>query len=580
MAKTRASLAKDSAGVTKVPTGIRGLDEITGGGLPEGRTTLVCGGPGTGKTLLGAEFVVRGARDMGAPGVFMSFEETVEELKQNVASLGFGLDALERDGLVSLDNVRTERADIEETGEYDLEGLFVRLGYAIDSVNAKRVVLDSLKMLFSALSNQSILRAEIRRLFRWLSDRGVTALVTAERGEGRLTRYGLEEYVSDCVLSLDNRVERQLATRRLRIVKYRGSAHGTDEYPFILTKSGYSVLPITSLELRHTASTRLLSSGVERLDALLGGGYYEGSSILVSGTAGTGKTTLGALLADAACGRNERVLFLAFEESPAQLVRNMRSISLDLQRWVDKGMLRLQSRRPTTYGLESHLADMHEVVETFDPKVVVVDAISAFRGDPDEVTAMLARLVDHLKSRGTSSLFTTLTHRDEDVGAAGLGISSAIDAWISLRSVESNGERNRLLEVIKSRGMAHSNQVREFFLSDSGLDLRDVYTGLKGVALGSARLAAEAHERNDQARREAELDRRRRAVEAKRAALEAQIAAMRADLDYQISELDSAGGEEEARSGRELNSRALIAAERRADTAPAQGRLPDDDGSS
>jgi circadian clock protein KaiC len=575
MAKTEASRGSSAAGVTKAPTGIRGLDEITAGGLPEGRTTLVCGGPGTGKTLLGAEFLARGARDMGAPGVFMSFEETSDELKQNVASLGFDLDALERDGLVSLDHVRMHRDEIEETGEYDLEGLFVRLGYAIDSINAKRVVLDTLEALFSALSNQFILRAEIRRLFRWLNDRGMTALVTAERAEGRLTRHGLEEYVSDCVLLLDNRVERQLATRRLRIVKYRGSAHGSDEYPFILTKTGYSVLPITSMELRHTTSTRLLSSGVERLDNMLGGGYFEASSILMSGTAGTGKTSLGALFADAACGRDERVLFLAFEESPAEVVRNMRSIDLDLQRWIDHGPLRLQARRPTSYGLESHLAEIHEAVETFDPNVVIVDPISAFRGDADQITAMLARLVDYLKGRGISSLFTTLARRDEDVGAAGLGISSVIDTWISLRNVESNGERNRLLEVVKSRGMAHSNQVREFLITDSGVDLRDVYTGLDGIALGSARVGAEARERTERARREAELQRRRRAVEAKRAALEAQIAAMRADLDYEISEVDLAAREEEARSSGELDSRAVIEAARRADTAPARGRAPD-----
>lgn len=578
MAKTEASRARGTVGVIKVPTGIRGLDEITEGGLPQGRTTLVCGGPGTGKTLLGAEFLVRGARDMGEPGVFMSFEETTDELKQNVASLGFELDALERDGLVSLDHVRTQRGEIEETGEYDLEGLFVRLGYAIDSINATRVVIDTLEALFSALSNQFILRAEMRRLFRWLNDRGMTALVTAERGEGRLTRYGLEEYVSDCVLLLDNRVERQLATRRLRIVKYRGSGHGPDEYPFIVTKAGFSVLPITSMDLKHTASTRRLSSGLERLDTMLGGGYYEGSSVLVSGTAGAGKTSVGALFADAACRRDDRVLFLAFEESPAQVVRNMGSIGLDLQGWIDNGRLRLQAHRPTAHGLESHLAELHEAIEEFDPKIVVVDPIGAFRGDADEITAMLARLLDYLKRRGVSSLFTTLTRRDEDVGDSGLGISSVIDTWISLRHVESNGERNRLLDVIKSRGMAHSNQVREFIISDRGMELQDVYTGLEGMALGSARTAAEAHERSEQARRGAARDRHRRAVEAKRAAVEAQIAAMRADLDYEIAELDRAGREEQARSSRERDDRAGIAAGRRADAPPAPGTTRGDRG--
>jgi circadian clock protein KaiC len=372
MAKSGARRRTQVTGLAKAPTGIAGLDEITGRGLPRGRTGLVCGGPGTGKTLLGVEFLVRGARDLGDPGVLMSFEETTDELKQNVASLGFDLGGLERAGVVSLDHVHLQRSEIEEIGEYDLEGLFVRLGYAIDSIGAKRVVLDTLEALFSSLSNEFILRAEIRRLFRWLNDRGLTTVVTAERGEGRLTRYGLEEYVSDFVLLLDNRIERQLATRRARIVKYRGSTHGADEYPFLLTEKGFSVLPITAMRLRHGAPSALVSSGVERLDTMLGGGFYEGSSVLVSGSPGAGKTSIAALFADAACRRGQRALYFSFEESAAQILRNMRSIALDLQRWVDRGLLRVIAQRPASSGLEAHLVELSAACVEFGPSVVAV----------------------------------------------------------------------------------------------------------------------------------------------------------------------------------------------------------------
>jgi circadian clock protein KaiC len=564
--------------LAKAATGITGLDEITGGGLPRGRTSLVCGGTGTGKTLMAAEFLVRGARDLGEPGVFMSFEETTEELKQNVASLGFDLDGLERAGLVSLDHVRMQRTEIEETGEYDLEGLFVRLGYAVDSIGAKRVVLDTLEALFSSLSNEFILRAEIRRLFRWLNDRELTTVVTAERGDGTLTRYGLEEYVSDFVLLLDNRIERQLATRRARVVKYRGSAHGADEYPFLLTEKGFSVLPITAMRLRHAAPTTVVSSGIERLDSMLGAGFYQGSSVLVSGSPGSGKTSIAARFVDAACRRRERALYFAFEESPAQILRNMRSIGLDLQRWVDRGLLRVEAQRPTSSGLESHLVELSTACEEFAPKVVVVDPISSFRGPEDEITAMLARLVDHFKVRALTSLFTTLTRGHAQIGAAGLGVSSVIDTWISLRNVEVNGERNRLLDIVKSRGMAHSNQVREFVISDSGVDLRDVYTGLEGMALGSARIAAEARERAEQADRDEDIARRRRKMDSRRAVVEAQIAALRAELETDLVEVERGESEEQERAVREREDRAAIAARRRADQPaprPTRRRSPD-----
>ena len=362
----------------KAPTGIQGLDEITGGGFPRGRPTLVCGSAGAGKTLLSAEFLVRGAMEYDEPGVFMAFEETAAELAQNVRSLGFDLEELEKRKKLAVDFVRIERSEIDETGDYDLEGLFIRLGAAIDSIGAKRVVLDTIENLFAGLQNQGILRAELRRLFRWLKDRGLSAVITAERGEGALTRHGLEEYVSDCVILLDHRVTDQISTRRLRIVKYRGTSHGTNEYPFLIDEDGFSVLPVTSLGLEHQVSEERISSGVPRLDTMLGGqGFYRGTTILASGTAGTGKTSLAAHFVDAACERGERCLYFSFEESPAQLIRNMRSIGLNLEKWSKKGLVQFHSSRATFYGLEMHLAIIHKIVQEFEPKAVVFDPIGS-----------------------------------------------------------------------------------------------------------------------------------------------------------------------------------------------------------
>lgn len=459
----------------KAPTGIAGLDEITGGGLPQGRPTLICGSAGCGKTLMAMEFLVRGATQYGEPGVFMSFEESAEELTQNVRSLGFDLDDLVASNQLVVDYVHVERSEIEETGEYDLEGLFIRLGYAIDSIGARRVVLDTLEVLFGGLSNQGILRAELRRLFRWLKDKGVTAVITGERGEGALTRYGLEEYISDCVILLDHRVSEQLAIRRLRIVKYRGSLHGTNEYPFLIDERGIEVLPVTSLGLEHEVSTERISTGIPALDGMLGGqGYYRGSSILISGGAGSGKTTLATRFVDAACRRGERCAYFAFEESKGQIIRNMRSIGTDLAPWVERGLLRFEASRPTLHGLERHLVLIHKLIRDFQPQVVVVDPVTNFLsvGSSADVKSMLLRLIDFLKVQQITLLFTSLTHGIE-TEETDVGISSLIDTWLLLRQVEVDGERIRGLSVRKSRGMAHSHQVRELVFSEHGIELTE-----------------------------------------------------------------------------------------------------------
>jgi circadian clock protein KaiC len=522
------AVAQPSLSLPKARTGIDGLDEITGGGLPQGRPTLVCGGPGCGKTLLAMEFLVRGATEFGEPGAFIAFEETPEELAQNVRSLGFDLDRLVEEKKIALDYVRIEPAEIEETGEFDLEGLFLRLGLAIDAIGAKRVVLDTIEALFGGFGNQAILRAELRRLFRWLKDRGVTAIITGERGEGSLTRQGLEEYVSDCVILLDHRVTDQVSTRRLRIVKYRGTHHGTSEYPFIIDEKGFSVMPVTSLQLDHETSDERIPSGIADLDVMLGGkGYYRGSSILVSGTAGTGKTTLAASFAHATAKRGERVLYLAFEESPRQLVRNMKSVGLDLQPLVDKGLIRMHASRPTFHGLEMHLVQIHKMVQEFEPAAVIIDPISNFSsgGTVADAQMMLLRLIDFLKSLQVTTLMTHLTSGGRAMEATDVGISSIIDTWLLVRDIELGGERNRGLYVLKSRGMKHSNQIREFVITSQGIDLLDVYVGPEGVLTGSMRAAQEARERAAALAVEEEIAAKQRELDHLRATLEVQAQA-------------------------------------------------------
>lgn len=557
-------------GLQKEPTGIPGFDEITSGGLPAGRPTLVCGSAGAGKTLFALEFLVRGALLYNEPGVFISFEESDQELATNVASLGFDLNELVAQKKLVLDYVFIERSEIEETGEYDLEALFLRLGHAIDSIGAKRVVLDTLEALFSALPNEAIVRAELRRLFRWLKQKGVTAVITGERGEGTLTRYGLEEYVADCVIVLDHRVQNQISTRRMRIVKYRGTSHGTNEYPFFIDEKGFSVLPITSLGLTHNAPTEYISTGIERLDTMLNGnGFYRGSSILVSGTAGTGKSTLAAHFIEAACARGERALFFAFEESQDQIIRNMRSVSVDLERFVKKGLLNFQNARPSAWGLEVHLAMIHKTIASFNPRVVVVDPITNFLsvGDQIETKAMLTRLIDCLKTRQITGMFTSLTSAQSEIEDSEVGVSSLMDAWLLVRTIESNGERNRGLYILKARGIAHSNQVREFLLTTHGIELIDAYVGSEGVLMGSARSSQLARERAAEVDRELATARKQRELRRKQDIYEAQLQALKghyeSERDAILQELD----EEQKRLRVAADQRLEIARLRKADNS-------------
>lgn len=531
-------------GLRKIPSGISGLDALTNGGLPYGRTTLVCGAAGCGKTMFGIDFLVNGSQLHGDPGVYLMFEENVRELTDNVHSMGLDLDRLQKEGKILLEHVRVDRNDLEESGEFDLEGLFIRLDHAVKKVGAKRIVLDTLDVLFQGFSNQLVLRGEFRRLFSWFKARGLTALITAESGPNTLTRNGFEEYVADCVIYLDHRVKDQVSTRLLRIIKYRGSSHGTNEYPFVIGKAGLWVYPATSLKLDHKASTEIVSTGIPKLDMMLGaGGLYRGTSILISGTPGTGKSTMGAIFAHGACSRGERCILFAYEESPDQLIRNMRSTGLDLGQWVEKGLLHIHSTRPALHGLEQHLVQMHDVIDEFKPNVVVVDPISNFSMDREsrELKSMLMRLIDLLKNREITGVFTSLTQSNaENLEETQLGVSSLMDTWLLLRNLETNGERTRTLFIMKSRGMGHSNQVREFILSDKGVDLVDVYLGMGRVLTGTARLVQENADRAaEELRQQGQVYLLKR-MENKRHALEASIRGLQAQAEEDQAELELA----------------------------------------
>lgn len=553
-------------GIAKAPTGIVGLDEITGGGFPKGRPTLVCGAAGCGKTLLAMEFLVRGAAQFGDPGVFVAFEETDRELTENVRSLGFDLDKLKRKKLLAIDHIRIDRSEIAETGEFDLDGLFLRLADAIDTVGAKRIVLDTIETLFGGFENQAILRSELQRLFRWLKDRGVSAVITAERGNGTLTRQGLEEYVSDCVILLDHRVDEQVATRRIRIVKYRGTSHGTNEYPFLIDESGIEVLPITSAGLDHPAPTERVSTGIEALDEMLGGGgLYRGSTVLISGTAGTGKSSLGAALAEAAGKRNERTLYFAFEESPRQIIRNMKTIGIDLQPLVKKGLLQFVASRPTAHGLEAHLTTIHKHLREFAPQMVVIDPITNFvsTGRAGEVQAMLTRLIDTLKTSAAITVMTSLTAGGRNQEATEVGVSSLVDTWMVLRDIELNGERNRGMFVLKSRGMAHSNQIREFLVTGRGLRLVDAYLGSEGVLTGSARLAQEARDQAAVRLGKEDVERKQREIKQRWSAFDARVTALRTELELELSALQREIDQDIARAKQVQSDRVAMSVSRR-----------------
>jgi len=580
MAQKKKARRPASKTLPKALTGIQGLDEITGGGLPRGRPTLISGGAGSGKTLFGMEFLVRGATQYNEPGVFISFEETIPELTKNVASLGFDLDRLVADKKLFMDHVFISRSEFAESGEYDLDGLFIRIADAVQRVGARRVVLDTIETLFGELPNPAILRAEIRRLFGWLKQKQLTAVMTAERDQSdKLTRHGIEEFVSDCVILLDHRTREEISTRRLRIIKYRGSTHGANEYPFLIDEQGISVLPISSLGLDHAATEERISSGIARLDGMLGGkGFYRGSSILISGTAGTGKTSVVAHLVDAACRRGERCLFFAFEESPRQIIRNLRSIGIDLEPWVRKGLLLFQAARSTYRGIEEHLLVTHKLISSFRPNIVVVDPVTNLISvsTPNEVRSMLTRLVDFLKTQGITSIYTSLTTGGGPLEASVVDISSLMDTWLLLKSIEVGGERNRALYVLKSRGMDHSNQIREFVISNDGVQLLDVYLGPEGVLTGSARLSQEEREKAAGTSRQQELEGRRRELERKRRILESRMVALRAEHEAEEEQIQQSISELELIGETLLQDRERMLRSRKADTSTykKEGRAP------
>jgi len=566
-----ATVAAPMTELEKCPTGIHGLDEVTGGGLPRGRPTLVCGDAGSGKTVLAIQFLVQGIRQFHEPGVFIAFEENPQDLATNMASMGVDLNQLCAENQLAIDWIHLDASEIEEAGEYDLEGLFIRIQCALQRVHARRIALDSIEALFSSLKDQGMLRSELRRLFAWMKDQQLTAIVTGERGEGRFTRHGLEEYVADCVISLDHRLSNQISTRHMQVIKYRGSAHGANQYPFLIGKTGLSVFPITSVGLDCPAPSEQISSGVPRLDAMLrGGGFFRGSTILISGAAGTGKSSLAAHFARAACERGERALYFAFEESREQIIRNMRSIGIDLAPWVERDLLRFHASRPSLCGLETHLAGIVAAVEEFAPSFIALDPMTDFIavGSQSEVKCMLTRLVDFLKMKQITGFFTSLTLADHSNEQSEAGISSLIDCWLLVRSLEQNGERTRALYLLKSRGMAHSSQVREFLLTNTGVDLVDVCVSAGGVLTGSARREYEARQQEARVRHKEVLARKKVHLERRRRDMEAQIETLRRQFEEEEAEMTAAMKNIMEADVRAKNDRDALTRSREYDLAP------------
>jgi circadian clock protein KaiC len=557
-------------GLPKAETGIRGLDEITGGGLPRNRATLVCGSAGTGKTLFAMEFLVRGAALHDEPGVFVCFEEREDDLVQNVLSLGFDLADLQRTGKLVIEEVRLDPEAMIESGPFDLDGLFIRLGAAIDEIGAKRVAFDTLEVLFNTVPNQSIVRNELKRLFDWLKVKGVTAIVTAERGDGELTRHGLEEYVADCVMVLNHVVYDLHSTRLLQIIKYRGSHHGTDQYPYLIDRDGISVLPITSLQLTYQAYEERVPSGIARLDTMLGGGFYRGSSILITGGTGTAKSSLAAAFLDATCSRGERALLVSFEESPSQVFRNMASIGIDLERHVRSGHLQIHAARASFHNLERHIVTIQDLVQGMSASAVVIDPITDLWtiGTFVQVRSAAIRLVDLFKSRGITAVLTAIGEISIHHDPADTGISSLMDASIGLVTIENSGERNRCMAVLKARGTAHSNQYREFEVTSDGLRILDAYVGKGQVLTGSARLSQYAHDREAVEAGHIDMQRRRLELQLKQRLAAVKMEAVKVEMNNLEAELDVFGREEKRTIAAGIGDVGAMALMRRADANP------------
>lgn len=551
--------------LAKCPTGIEGLDTLTNGGLPRNRLTLICGSAGSGKTSLGIEFLVQGIIKYDEPGLFITFEEKPQEIIENAASIGFDLEDLINKKKLFIEYIPVQEEEVMQSGDYTLEALFIRFEQVITSIAVKRVTLDTLDSIFASLGNTPVLRAEIYRLFNWLKQKNITSLVTSEAGITTLSRNGLEEYISDCVISLRTNIVSEVLTRFLRVVKYRGSKHGTNEYPFLITDIGINLFPITSNYLNNIVSTEFVSTGVKELDEMMDNkGYYRGSTVLVTGTAGTGKSSLAAVFSNSICQTGERCIYFTFEEMINQILRNMSSVNLNLQQWIDKDLLKFYAYRSPTYGLETHLLTIQNVIKEFKPHAVIIDPITNFDliGTELEIKSMMTRLIDFLKAQQITALFTSLATTIDPREQTEIGISSLIDSWLVLQNLEQAGERTRGITILKSRGIAHSNQIREFIITSNGIKLEKIYVGPNGILTGSARLDQEEQEKLHLLLQEKETLRRKKLLEHKKALLEAKIMALKSEFDADVEEIESLIMKEEIQNKRILETRSAMAKRR------------------
>ena len=474
---SKKNIAETELSITKLPkslTGIQGLDDITYGGIPQNRPTLLVGSIGTGKTIFAMEYIINGITMFNEPGVFMTFEEQTDELQINVTSMGYNLSKLIADNKIYLEHLHIDHREIQATGKYDIEGLFIRIEMAIEKVKAKRIVLDALDTLFIGLDSQ-ILRSEIKRLFFWLKEKKVTAIITSEVGDIFLTRLGFEEVVADCVIELNNRLNNQISTRRLRIVKYRGSYHSTNEYPFMIDHKGITIFPIISEAPQIIVSNERISSGIKQIDEMLDGrGFYVGSSILVSGSAGTGKSSIAASFIKDVCEKKGTALYCAFEEAPNQIKRNMASIGIFLEPYEKSGNLHFYYSRPTLQTLELHFIAIKKLIKQINPSVVILDPITnlMIENINSDIRTMLTRFVDYLKMEQITVLLTaTLTVSSLELIQSNEGISSMVDTCIMIQEKNIIDSRRRTLYIMKSRGICNSKKEVEFIITSEGISI-------------------------------------------------------------------------------------------------------------
>ena len=544
-----------------VSTGVKGLDDVLGGGIPQGHAMLLVGKPGTGKSILSMEYLLHGIELHKENGVYISFEESEKQIISNAASFGWKFEEMVKKNKLAISYIDMQPEQMRTVGDYDLSALILRVKGAIKKVNARRVVIDGINNLLSTFDDERIIRSDLLRLIREIKEVNATIFITGERGHDSWSKMGFEEYLADGLMHLDNRTDGNYQTREIQVVKCRGINHYTGKSPFIINSEGMSIRPLITADFDYKVLKSRVSTGIADIDNMLGGkGLYRGSTVYITGPSGAGKTSISSSFANGACSRGERALFLAFEESSDQIIRNMKSIGLSLDKWVNEKLLYFYTARATTNSLEGHLDNIMTMVREVEPTCVVLDPISAFRpiANENETKLMLIRLNDYLRARKITTVFTALSSDGEYSEHADVQLSSIADTWIVVRIMDYKGERNNVMQLMKSRGMSHSRQMKEMYFTGNGLKLQNVYQGPEGVLTGAARIGQEKYEKLKEARNVIEIDKNRKKIERKKSLLEASIEALKHEYEEELEALHAAIEEAEEQNSKIKETRKEI----------------------